>query len=144
MRRDTIVGNLKNRLKRITAANGYTWEPKVFEWLVTPLGDSDFPAIVIKDANDDVDSQSSSGSSEHNLKVEIMLFVKEGAATPSSLRSKMQDILAVIGEDPQDGEDMGEYISFDGSELLIEQQHEVEGGVKIDITVSYMTEKWSI
>ncbi len=144
MRRQTIIDNLKNRLKTITTANGYSWEPKVFEWLVTPLGNGDFPAIIIKDTEDNVDSEKTSDASEHNLKVEILLFVKEGNLTPAALRVKMQNILAVIGKEPEVGEDLGDYISFDGSELLIEQQHEVEGGVKIDITITYYTEKWSI
>jgi len=144
MRRETIVNNLLTRLSSINEANGYDWEPKVFEWLASPLGQEELPAIIVKDTEDNSDSEKVSWSSEHHLKVEILLFVKEGEQTPKALRKKMQDILQVIGKEPEVGEDLGDYISFDGNEMLIEQQHEIEGGAKIEITITYNTEKWGI
>ncbi len=144
MRRETIVNNLLARLSSINHVNGYEWEPKVFEWLASPLGQEELPAIIVKDTEDNIDSQKVSWSSEHHLKVEILLFVKEGEQTPKALRKKMQDILQVLGKVPEDGVDLGDYISFDGNEMLIEQQHEIEGGAKIEITITYNTEKWSI
>lgn len=144
MRRETILDNLKNRLKTITTANGYGWEPKVFEWLTTPLGSGDFPAVVVKDTEDSVDSEKISGVSEHSLKIEILLFVKEGVLTSKALRAKMQDLLFVIGKEPEVGEDLGDYISFDGNEIALDQQRDIEGGAKIELTVIYSTSKWEI
>jgi len=138
MRRQIIIDNLKNRLKTIE------WKPNLFEWLVSPLSPSDLPAIILKDTDDQVDSEQASGSSSHSLKIEILLFVSDEALTPKSLREKILDVLVVIGKESAEGEDLGDYISFDSVEIDFEHQDQMVGMAQIEVTIKYYTEKWSI
>ncbi|NPA64051.1 MAG: hypothetical protein GXO16_03655 [Epsilonproteobacteria bacterium] len=144
MRRQAIVDSIKNRLKTITKENGYDWEPKVFEWLVTPLGPNDLPAIVVKDTEDEIDSKRDGFFSVHRLSVEILIFAKGGDDLAQRMRKMAQDVLGVIGANPVEGEDVGDFLEFVSNDLVIEQQHDREGGMRIEIAVLYNTEKWSL
>ena len=144
MRRQAIVDSIKNRLKTITKENGYDWAPKVFEWLVTPLGPNDLPAIVVKDTEDEIDSKRDGFFSAHHLSVEILIFAKGGDDLAQRMRKMAQDVLGVIGANPVEGEDMGDFLEFVSNDLVIEQQHDREGGMRIEIAVLYNTEKWSL
>ncbi len=144
MRRQTIIDNLKTRLKTITLANGYTWEPNLFEWLVTPLSKGDLPAIIVKDTDDDITHDDPSGSSDHSLKIEIEIYAADERMTAESLRSKVLDVLLVIGAPEGEGEYLGDYRSVTGTQMQIEQNESVIGAARIDLLVKYYTQAWEM
>lgn len=144
MRRQTIIDNLKTRLKTITVANGYTWEPNLFEWLVTPLSKGDLPAIIVKDTDDDITHDDPSGSSDHSLKIEIEIYAADERMTAESLRSKVLDVLLVIGAPEGEGEYLGDYRSVTGTQMQIEQNESVIGAARIDLLVKYYTQAWEM
>ncbi|WP_456390609.1 hypothetical protein [Hydrogenimonas sp.] len=144
MKRQAIIDNLKARLKTITVANGYTWEPNLFEWLVTPLGKHDLPALILKDTDDDITHDYPSGSSDHSLKIEIEIYAADERMTAESLRSKVLDVLRVIGAPEEEGEYLGDYRSVTGTEMQIEQNESIVGAARIDLSVKYYTEAWGM
>jgi len=81
------------------------------EWLVTPLSKSDLPAIIVKDTDDDITHDDPSGSSDHSLKIEIEIYAADDRMTAESLRSKVLDVLLVIGAPEGEGEYLGDYRS---------------------------------
>ncbi len=144
MKRQVIIDNLKTRLKTITVANGYTWEPNLFEWLVTPLSKGDLPAIIVKDTDDDITHDDPSGSSDHSLKIEIEIYAADERMTAESLRSKVLDVLLVIGAPEGEGEYLGDYRSVTGTQMQIEQNESVIGAARIDLLVKYYTQAWEM
>jgi len=144
MKRQAIIDNLKARLKTITVASGYTWEPNLFEWLVTPLGKQDLPALTLKDTDDDIVHDDASGSSDHSLKIEIEIYVSDENLTAQSLRSKVLDVLQIIGAPEEDGEYLGDYRSVTGMQMQIEQNESIVGAARIELSVKYYTQIWEM
>jgi hypothetical protein len=144
MQRQAIIDTLKARLKRITRAAGYDWEPNAFEWLVTPLAEHDLPAIVVKDTEDDIAHDRVGGSSEHTLKIEVEIYASDEHSTAESLRKKVSDVLRVVGAPAGDGEYLGEYQSVEGVEMWIEQNESVVGAARIVLSVKYYTRNWEM
>lgn len=144
MRRETILENLKSRLRTITAANGYTWEPKLFEWLTTPLSAADLPALILKDGDDEIRHDEPSGSSEHSLSVEILLFDGQNGTTASSLRRKLADVMGVVGKEEADGEDLGDYRSVEATRMEIDQSETLLGAARLELLFRYRTKIWEM
>lgn len=140
--RQTIINNLKNELKILDVANG-GFVKNFYEWVINPHEITEYPLVVIRDSEDNVDSEEVSGSSKHTLNIEINLLVSDSSATPSYLREKLQDILDVI-KNAEDKTLFGDYVSFKSNEIDFSYEEHLVGLGKIEIEVIYYTEKWSI
>jgi hypothetical protein len=142
MKRQEIINNLKNGLKTLDVNNG-GFVKKFFEWVINPQEMASYPVVVIRDTSDNVNSDEISGSSKHSLKIEIDLLVSSSNATPAYLREKLQDILNVI-RDLEEQTLIGDYVSFKSNDIEITYEEYLVGLGKIEIEISYYTEKWRI
>jgi len=142
MRRQEIINNLKNGLKTLDVANG-GFVKNFYEWVINPHEITAYPLIVIRDTEDNVDSEEVSGSSKHSLKIEIDLLVSNTNTTPAYLREKMQEILNVI-KSLEEQMLLGDYVSFKSNEIEFSYEEHFVGLGKIEIEVIYYTDKWGI
>jgi len=142
MKRQEIINNLKNGLKTLDVANG-GFVKSFYEWVINPQEITAYPLIVIRDTEDNVDSEEVSGSSKHFLKIEIDLLVSNTNATPAYLREKLQEILNVI-KDLEEQLLLGDYVSFKSNEIEFSYDEHLVGLGKIEIEVTYYTEKWGL
>ena len=142
MRRQEIIDNLKNGLKTLDVANG-GFVKNFYEWVINPQEIAEYPLIVIRDTEDNVDSDGVSDSSKHNLKIEIDLLVSNTNTTSADLREKMQEILNVI-KNLEAQVLLGDYVSFKSNEIELSYDEHLVGLGKIEIEVIYYTEKWGI
>ena len=142
MRRQEIINNLKTGLKILDVANG-GFVKNFYEWIINPQEVAEYPLIVIRDTEDNIDSDSVSYSSKHNLKIEIDLLVSNTNTTPAYLREKMQEILNVI-KNLEEQTLLGDYVSFKNNEIELSYDEHLVGLGKIEIEITYYTEKWGI
>jgi len=89
-----IIAKIIANMLTISIANGFSFNISghVFEWRETPLGNSEYPAIIVRDPahrltneNDDV--------AENELDVEIVLLPEPDNESPEDLRNKKQDVM---------------------------------------------------
>jgi len=142
MRRQEIIDNLKNGLKTLDVANG-GFVKNFYEWVINPHEIESYPLIVIRDTEDNVESEEVSESSKHSLKVEIDLLVSDANTTPAYLREKSQEILNVI-KGLEEQTLLGDYVSFKSNEIEFSYDKHLVGLGKIEIEIQYYTEKWGI
>ncbi len=142
MKRQEIINNLKNGLKALDVANG-GFIKNFYEWVINPHEIEEYPLLIIRDTEDSVDSEEVSGSSKHSLKIEIDLLMSENNLTPAILREKIQDILNVI-KDLEEQILIGDYVSFKSNEIEFSYDKHLVGLAKIELEITYYTEKWGI
>ena len=141
MRRQEIINNLKTGLKTLDVANG-GFVKNFYEWVINPQEVAEYPLIVIRDTEDNV-SEEVSGSSKHSLKIEIDLLVSDSTTTAEYLREKILEILnAIKSLDEQFL--LGDYVSFRSNEIELSYEEHLVGLGKIEIEITYYTEKWGI
>lgn len=140
-RRQEIVTILTDRLKAISIANGFTHDiVKVEEWAVAKLNDKDMPALVLRDTGSTADNKIS-GSAIYDLKIEVDVLVSDKDTTMKTLREIMGDVLKAIGAE---SDDLPEYRTYDGDEVLAEHQDKYYGGTRMKFTVVYNAAAWEI
>lgn len=140
-RRQEIVDILMSRLNNISIENGFTNDiAKVEEWAVAKLSDKEMPAIVLRDTGSSADS-GISGSTAYSLKIEIDVLVSDKETTIAKLRTIMSDILKAIGAE---SDDLPEYRTYDGDEILAEHQDKYYGGTRMKFTVVYHAIEWEL
>lgn len=140
-RRQEIIDILMLRLKGISIANGYNNDlMRVDEWAMSKLGEKEMPAIVLRDTGSSVDN-STSNSGANSLQIEIDVLVSDKDTTMSKLRTIMSDVLRAIGNE---SDDLPEYRTFDGDEILAEHQDRFYGGTRMKFTVVYYAEMWGM
>jgi len=142
MRRQEIINNLKTGLKRLDVANG-GFVKNFYEWVINPQEVAEYPLIVIRDTEDNIDSEEVSGSSKHSLKIEIDLLVSDSTTTAEYLRGKILEILNVI-KSLDEQFLLGDYVSFKSNEIELSYDEHLVGLGKIEIEAIYYTEKWGI
>ena len=141
MRRQEIINNLKTGLKTLDVANG-GFVKNFYEWIINPQEVAEYPLIVIRDTEDNVNEEVS-GSSKHSLKIEIDLLVSDSTTTAEYLREKILEILnAIKSLDEQFL--LGDYVSFKNNEIELSYEEHLVGLGKIEIEITYYTEKWGI
>jgi len=141
MKRQEIINNLKTGLKTLDVANG-GFVKNFYEWVINPHEVAEYPLIVIRDTEDNV-SEEASGSSKHSLKIEIDLLVSDSTTTAEYLREKILEILnAIKSLDEQFL--LGDYVSFRSNEIELSYEEHLVGLGKIEIEITYYTEKWGI
>lgn len=138
--RQDIVDQIDTNLKAISIANGYSFDinGNVFEWLVTPINESNLPAIIFRDTIDTIDPDD---EGEHHLQVEVVL-VDRGNASVSSVRNKMQDILTafrLIGD-----EDFVIGANLIEAELEVDHIKKRYGAAYMLFNIDYETDLWVI
>ncbi len=140
-RRQEIIDTLMLRLNGISIANGYANDlVKVDEWAVSRLNDKDMPALVLRDTGSSV-GNSTSGAAQNRLEIEIDVVVSDKATAMSTLRTLISDVLKAIGTE---SDDLPEYRTYDGDEILAEHQDRFYGGTRMKFTVVYDTASWEI
>jgi len=136
MMRQKIVTALIDELQKISIENGfYTDGLSVFEWLDKPLEESEYPAVIVRDAKDDMQDNI---PLEHRLRVEIDIAL-QGRDVPINLRDILSDVLRAVGN----FEKKNNYdTTLVGNEFLIEHKDSIYGGVRVEIDIVYYTDRW--
>ena len=137
MVRQSIVDSIVKQMQKISSANGFYSEAgkNVYEWYSKPLGEGEYPAIIIRDVSD---SALDGGTLQHTLKIEIDIAIK-GKDTVWNMREVTSDVLKAFGK----FEDETNYQStFNSSEFLTEQKDTLYGGVRLEFDVVYYTNRW--
>ena len=142
MRRQEIINNLKTGLKTLDVANG-GFIKNFYEWIINPHEVAEYPLIVIRDTEDIVDSEEISESSKHSVKIEIDLLVSDSNSTAEYLREKISEILNAI-KNLDEQSLLGDYASFKSNEIELSYDEHLVGLGKIEIEITYYTEKWSL
>ncbi len=140
--RQSIVDALDTRLQTITTTNGYSANLGVHEWLVTPLEESDLPAVIIRDTSDDIDTDEIGTRRDHVLTIELDVAASATAST-DSVRELCRDILTAIGTDKTFG---GLVYNTEPTSVEMEVSEEDQrlSGGQIVIEVKYKTTLWTI
>ena len=131
MRREELINSLKNSINV---------NIPVFLWRVAKPEYDELPIIIVRDTDDKID-EVASGSTEHNLKIEIELLMSDNTLTSSKVRETINSILQSIKETEYS---LGDYLSLDSVDLDLEQQERIIGRGMIELTMKYHTEKWEI
>lgn len=140
-RRQQIIDILMLRLQSISITNGYENDlVKVDEWAVSKLTNKEMPALVLRDTGSSVDN-STSGSGANSLQIEIDILVSDKDTTMSKLRTIMSDVLKSIGTE---SDDLPEYRTFNGDEILAEHQDRFYGGTRMKFTIVYDAISWEL
>lgn len=140
--RQSIVDALDTRLKTITTTNGYSANLNVYEWLVTPLEETDLPAVIFRDLEDDIDTDEIGTRRDHTLTIE-MDVAASSSSSPDTVRELCRDILTAIGTDKTFG---GLVYDVDPTTVSLdvnEADQRLSGG-QIVIEVRYKTTLWEI
>jgi len=141
MGRQKVVDQLKERIKLLNEENGYSYKPKAYEWLVTPLEKRDLPAIVIRDTEAFLEEYGD-GAKRHTLSVEIELYTASDDAEPQRLREMSSELLRVLNvHNSDEPKPIGDYFSIGKIEMEIAQEDFKIGLVKIEAAVIYHTEE---
>ena len=140
MLRQTIVSNIVEALQKISVENGFYSGAgsNVFEWQSKPLGEKQYPAIIVRDPSD---APTDKQTLKHVLRIEIDLAIskKTPIATAWDMREVSSDVLKVFGEYEKEAGYVCRYL---GSEALLEHKDSVYGGVRLEIDVEYHTQRW--
>ena len=131
MKREELINSLRNSINV---------NIPVFLWRVAKPEYDELPIIIVRDTDDKID-EVASGSTEHNLKIEIELLMSDNTLTSSKVRETINSILQSIKENEYS---LGDYLSLDSVDLDLEQQERIIGRGMIELTMKYYTEKWEI
>lgn len=145
--RQRILTALDTRLKTILIANGYETDlgQNVFEWRDTMVQQSELPALVWKDLNEDPSSATvgkTIGYHWHDLTVEMSILSSDGSSTPEQMRKCLADVTAAVGTDTTFG---GLAIRTQPvpNEAAVEQADRIIGAFRLTINIHYQTKKWN-
>lgn len=136
-KRQTIIDAIVTRLSALKVSEGIV---RVDEWIVNKLSEKEMPAIVVRDVSSKTDS-STSGSLSYSLSIEIDILVTENSTTMIRLRQIMSSILTIIGNE---GDDLIEYRTYEGDDILAEHQDHFYGGARMKFSVEYSTSAWEM
>lgn len=143
-RRQDIVDAIETRLKTITTGGGYSTQigSKVYPWRKTAVQVSEVPCLCFWDQQADVEFEGRAiGTRQHNLAVEVVVFVKS-ATTAAQARAALQDVVAAIGTDDTLG-GLADRCELTAHELTMEVDGDICGAGRIAFTVQYTTTLWN-
>jgi hypothetical protein len=140
MKRQEFVTALVTKMKEIIAQEGNAYKTSIgancFEWYEKPLHDTQYPALVIRDT--DNECQEVSGSFEHKLEIEIDIATR-GKKPMVDMREAISDVLLAFKEFR---DSINYECSFSGSKSLIEQKDFTYGGTRMVFSIKYSTPAW--
>jgi len=129
-------------LQTITIGNGYSANLGVHEWLVTPLEESDLPAVIFRDTIDVIDDEREFQRLDHNLTVELDVSASL-TTSADSVRELIRDILTAIGTDKEFGGLAYNTDVITASLDVSETDQRLSGG-QIIIEIKYKTALWTV
>ncbi len=138
MERQNIVTVIVDILKKINKENGFYSNAgeNCFEWYEKPLSKDDYPAIIVRDTEDNANT--SAGSWDHNLRIEMDILTN-GKKSIWNTREIISDVLKSFKEVE---ETINYSCSYKGSETLLEQADYAYGGTRVVFIVTYQTAPW--
>ncbi|MDR2100109.1 MAG: hypothetical protein LBP40_04690 [Campylobacteraceae bacterium] len=136
MRRQDIIDAIKTRLSAIDGINN------VYEWTAINLNREELPAVIIRDVADNANNDTS-GSTIHNLNIEIDIVVSAGDTSMQDLRVFMLKVLKSL-EEKDDEEDIVCYREFSGDEMISAQDTNFYAGARLKVLFKYAAEKWEM
>lgn len=130
-----IVNQLKTKLSEIEGVK------KVFEWLSRPLGDKEYPAIIIRDPEDKVSDTSEGFTSNHVLLVEVDVVVLPDEYRAKELREFVPKIQKAV-EETLSEDDFYYFAEYLGRSIIGEQKDYFYVASRLSFKIHYSTEKF--
>ena len=139
MTRSELIQDVKDKLEEISTANGYSFDigSYVYDWLASPLPVDVSTAIIIHDFSETV---TGNNSTNHELKLQIVLVTRSSTDSMDDVRTKMQDVMNALAE----LRSQTLVWTYDGSEIEVEFVKHKIAFAYIDFTVEYVTDPWVI
>jgi tRNA U34 5-carboxymethylaminomethyl modifying GTPase MnmE/TrmE len=134
LRRTDVVNSIIDALKDLNVS--------VYEWRVTPAEFNELPIIVVRDKDDNIEEEAS-GSTKHNLKIEIEYTNAKKELTVQDVRENINLLLNSL-KTKDEKELIGDYTSIKNIEVDLEHNEIIVGRGIIDLEIIYYTEKWEI
>jgi len=108
---------------------------KVFEWLNRPLVENEYPAVVVRDSEDNINDEN---VLEHNLKIEIDIVTK-GDKSINEIRKLISFVLKTL-ENVEN--ELNYEIRYSSSEIITEQKDFLYTGARCEFIVKYFTPRF--
>lgn len=131
-----IIDRLKNNLSAIEGIE------RVFEWLSRPLGDKEFPALILRDPDDHVSDSSLGVTETHALKLEIDIVVSPDEMEAAKVRALIPLVKAAV-EDAISSDDFYYHGSYRGRTIIGEHKDYFYVASRLTFIIDFETEKWS-
>jgi hypothetical protein len=135
------MAKILSNMLTISIAHGFSFNigNNVFEWRDTPLADSEFPAIIIRDPTEGMIDED---ENLHQLDLEVILIPAPGDDSPESLRNKKQDVLNAFKLIENETYVSGaQYI---GCENAVDHEKKKFASSLMRFQVIYPTERWGL
>ena len=131
-----IINRIKSNLSSIDGIK------KVFEWLSRPLGDKEFPALILRDPDDHVADSSLGVTEAHSLKIEIDIVVSPDEIEATKVRELIPLVKKAIG-DAITSDDFYYHGSYRGRTIIGEHKDYFYVASRLTFIINFETEKWS-
>lgn len=144
IKRQQIVDAIKTRFQGITIANGYNSNlgSNVFEWRVTNLNNTEFPACVYRDVTN-IRQEGAIGSFRWALNIEIQL-ITDGGTSAAEIRKIIADVYKAIGTDSKWSGIAVTTEQPESDEMDVEQHEKKQAGALIKLSIIYDAPRWEI
>jgi len=129
-----IINRIKTNLSLI---NGIK---KVFEWLSRPLGDKEFPALILRDPDDHVADDSLGVTEAHALKLEIDIVVSPDEMEATKVRELIPFVKKAVGN-AITSDDFYYHGSYRGRTIIGEHKDYFYVSSRLTFIIDFETEK---
>ena len=130
-----IINRVKNNLSSIEGIK------KVFEWLSRPLGEKEYPCLILRDPDDHVTDSSLGVTEAHSLKLEVDIVVSPDKMEATRVREMIplvkQAVADAIGSD-----DFYYHGSYKGRTIIGEHKDYFYIASRLTFIINFETEKW--
>jgi len=131
-----IINRVKNNLEAIDGIE------KVFEWLSRPLGEKEFPALILRDPDDHVADSSLGVTEAHSLKLEVDIVVTPDEIEATRVRELIPLVKQAVG-DAISNDDFYYHGSYKGRTIIGEHKDYFYVASRLTFMIDFETEKWS-
>ena len=131
-----IIDRVKNNLSEIEGIK------KVFEWLSRPLGDKEFPALILRDPDDHVADSSLGVTEAHSLKLEIDIVVSPDEIEARRVRELIPKVKKAVAN-AISSDDFYYHGSYKGRTIIGEHKDYFYVASRLTFIIDFETEKWS-
>lgn len=147
IKRQTIVDAIVTRLQLILVASGYYTNAgsNVFKWLVSGVDQSQLPALIVRDVQDDIDSQEFLGAADQwtrSLMVEIEALAGPSSTTDTTVRQLVVDVYKALGGATTLSGNAIDIVGV-GDSMVVTQDGRQIAGAKITVRVIYRTTRFA-
>jgi hypothetical protein len=130
-----IIDRVKNNLEALQGIK------KVFEWLSRPLGDKEYPCLILRDPDDHVADSSLGVTEAHSLKLEIDIVVSPDEMEATRVRELIPLVKKAVG-DAITSDDFYYHGSYKGRKIVGEHKDYFYVASRLTFIVDFETEKW--